>query len=87
MYPSVSTRQGTSRSASVDSACSVVTPEEMLISEQVGGHISWTRSESDLAYGQRMDRRMGILFREMVRRAIRINGTLEDLGPNPIPKK
>ena len=37
MYPSVSTRQGTSRSASVDSACSVVTPEEMLKSEQVGG--------------------------------------------------
>ena len=26
---------------------------------------------------------MGILFREMVRRGIRIDGTLEDLGSNP----
>ena len=85
LYPSTSARRGTPRSSSVDSACSVVTPEEMLVSEHVGGHISWTRSDSDLAYGQRMDRSMGLLFREMVRRGIRIDGTLEDLGPNPIP--
>ena len=83
MYPSTSARRG---SSSFDSACSVVTPEEMLVSEQVRGHISWTRSDSDLAYGQRMDRRMGISFREMVRRGIRIDGTLEDLGPNTIPR-
>ena len=30
---------------------------------------------------------MGILFREMVRRGIRIDGTLEELGPNPIPRE
>ena len=30
---------------------------------------------------------MEILFREMVRRGIRIVGTLEDLGPNPIPRE
>ena len=29
---------------------------------------------------------MGILFREMVKRGIRIDGTLEDLGPSPIPR-
>ena len=40
LYPSTSARRGTSRSSSVDSACSVVTPEEMLVSEQVGGGIS-----------------------------------------------
>ena len=87
MYPSTSARRGTSRSSSFDSACSVVTPEEMLVSEQVGGHISWTRSDSDLAYGQRIYCSMGNLFREMVRRGIRIDGTLQDLGPNPIPRK
>ena len=37
LYPSTSARRGTPRSSSVDSACSVVTPEEMLVSEQVGG--------------------------------------------------
>ena len=37
MYPSTSARQGTSHSPSFDSACTVVTPEEMLVSEQVGG--------------------------------------------------
>ena len=31
MYPSTSARRGTSRSSSFDSACSVVTPEEMLV--------------------------------------------------------
>ena len=87
LYPSTSARRGTPRSSSVDSACSVVTPEEMLVSEQVGGHISWTRSDSDLAYGHRMDRSTGLLFREMVKRGIRIDGTLEDLGPNPIPRE
>ena len=30
---------------------------------------------------------MGILFREMVRRGIRIDGALEDIGPNPIPRE
>ena len=34
-----------------------------------------------------MDRSTGLLFREMVRRGIRIDGTLEDLGPNPIPRE
>ena len=54
----------------------------MLVSEQMGGgHISWTRSDSDLAFGQRMDRSMGL------GRGIRIDGTLEDLGPNPIPRE
>ena len=37
LYPSTSARRGTSRSSSFDSACSVVTPEEMLVSEQAGG--------------------------------------------------
>ena len=37
LYPSTSARRGTPRSSSVDSACSVVTPEEMFVSEQVGG--------------------------------------------------
>ena len=37
LYPSTSARRGTPRSSSVDSACSVITPEEMLVSEQVGG--------------------------------------------------
>ena len=37
MYPSTSARRGTSRSSSFDFACSVVTPEEMLVSQQVGG--------------------------------------------------
>ena len=87
LYPSTSARRGTPRSSSVDSACSVVTPEEMLVSERVGGHISWTRSDSDLAYGQRMDRSTGLLLGEMVRRGNRIDGTLEDLGPNPIPRE
>ena len=87
LYPSTSARRGTLRSSSVDSACSVTTPEGMLVSEQVGGHISWTKSDSDLAYGQRMDRSMGLLFCEMVRRGTRIDGTLEDLGPNSIPRE
>ena len=39
MYPSTSARRGTSRSSSFDSACSVVTPEEMLVSEQVGSYL------------------------------------------------
>ena len=30
---------------------------------------------------------MGIIFREMVRSGIRIDGTLDDLGPNPIPRE
>ena len=34
-----------------------------------------------------MDRSMGILFREMVRRGIRIDGTLTNSGPNPIPRE
>ena len=34
-----------------------------------------------------MDRSTGLLFREMVRRGIRIDGTLKDLGPNPIPRE
>ena len=34
-----------------------------------------------------MNRSMGILFREMVGRGIRTDGTLEDLGPNPIPRE
>ena len=50
----------------------------------MGGHISWTRSDSDLAYGQRMDRSMGILFREKIQRGIRKDGTLENLGHNSI---
>ena len=36
LSPSTSARQGTSRSSKVDSGCSVITPEEMLVSEQVG---------------------------------------------------
>ena len=34
-----------------------------------------------------MDRNLGILFREMVRREIRIDGTLVDLGPNLVPRE
>ena len=30
---------------------------------------------------------MGMLFRQMVRRGIRIDGRLEDLGPNFIPRE
>ena len=37
LYSSTSARRGTARSSSVDSACSVITPEEMLVSEHVGG--------------------------------------------------
>ena len=86
-YPPTLHRQSTSTSASKDLACSVATPEEMLAAEEVDGHISWTRSDSDLAYGQRMDRGMGLLFREMVRNGIRIDGSAENLGPNPIPRE
>ena len=86
-YPPTLPRQSTSTSTSKDLACSVATPEEMLAAEEVDGHISWTRSDSDLAYGQRMDRGMGLLFREMVRNGIRIDGSVENLGPNPIPRE
>ena len=34
-----------------------------------------------------MDKGMGVLFREMVRHGIRIDGSMEDLGPNPIPNE
>ena len=51
------------------------------------GHISWTRSDSDLAYGQRMERGMGLLFWEMVRNGIRIDASVENIGPNPIPRE
>ena len=83
-YPPTSSRQSTSTSASKDFACSVATPDEMLAAEEVDGHILWTRSDSDLAYGQRMDRGMGLLIREMVRNGIRIDGSVENLGPNTI---
>ena len=59
----------------------------MLAAEEVDGHISWTRSDSDLAYSQRMDRGMGLILREMVRNGIRIDGSVENLGPNPIPRE
>ena len=59
----------------------------MLAAEEVDGHISWTRSDSDLAFGQRMERGMGLLFREKVRNGIRIDGSVENPGPNPIPRE
>ena len=34
-----------------------------------------------------MNRTMRIFFREMVRGGIRKDGTLEDLGPKPIPRE
>ena len=37
LYPSVLSRRGTSSSTSVDSVCSVATPEEKLVTERVGG--------------------------------------------------
>ena len=86
-YPPTSSRQSTSTSASKDFPCSIATPEEMLAAEEVDGHISWTRSDSDLAYSQRMDRGMGLILREMVRNGIRIDGSVENLGPNPIPRE
>ena len=77
MYPSASPRRITPISAGVDSVFPIATLES-------GGHILRTISNSGLAYAQRIDRGIGLLLCEMIRHGIRIDGTIEDLVPNPI---
>ena len=67
--------------------CAVVTPEEMLMTKRVEERISWTRSDSELAKGQRVDSLIIIIIFSLERYGVILEDSYCTFGTNPISKE
>ena len=83
-YPEVKMTQRNEGSAADFSA--TVTPEEMLAAESVTERISWTKSDSALAEQQKLDPGIRCILNNLNSEVVKLNGTIESLGENPISK-
>ena len=84
-YPSPSnSRENTS---SEKNHCKVVTPEDMLMTKNVKGRISWNRSDSELAKRQRADSAVKIIIGVLQRYGVKLEDSHCTFGKNPISKE
>ena len=83
-YPEVNMTQRHEGSAA--DFCATVTPEELLAAENVTERISWTKSDSALAEQQKLDPSISCILNNLNNETLKLNGTLESLGENPISK-
>ena len=67
--------------------CAVVTFEEMLMNKAVKERISWTRSDSELAKGQRVDSAIKIIICALERYGVNLEDLHFTFGKNPISKE
>ena len=63
-----------------------VTPEQLLVAENVTERISWTKLDSALAEQQKLDPGISCNLSNLNSEALKLNGTIGSLGGNPIPK-
>ena len=83
-YPEVKMTQRNIGSAA--DFCATATPEEMLATESVTERISWTKSDSALAEQQNLDQGISCILNNLNSEIVKLNGTIESLGENPISK-
>ena len=83
-YPEVKLNQRHGGSAT--DFCATVTPEEMLVAENVTERISWTKSDSALAEQQKLDPAISCILNKLDSEKLKQNGTIETLGKNTISK-
>ena len=58
----------------------------MLVAESVTERISWTKSDSALAEQQKIDPGIGYIFNKLTTETLKLNGTIQSLGKNPVSK-
>ena len=85
-YPETTVRPRKTKTDRSESICAVASPEEMLATDPIQEHTTWSRSEKELWDAQQKDPGMKTLFEAMRKHGVPVTGSWKDSGPNPIPR-